>query len=110
MLDGDRPYSPLGYPASGYPARHATALGVQVEARPSLNEVLVARTSRQAVVSRVLGELPDSGLSRVSAPPPAPGYPDGTRTVGRCLRVVLQEECEHLRYAVRDIAVLEARG
>ena len=40
---------------------------------------------------------------------PAPGYPDESRTVGRCLRVVMKEECEHRRYAVRDLAVLEAR-
>jgi len=39
---------------------------------------------------------------------PAPGYPEETRTVGSCLRVVMMEECDHRRYAVRDLAVLEA--
>ena len=39
---------------------------------------------------------------------PAPGYPEETRSVGRCLRVVMKEECEHRRYAVRDLAVLQA--
>jgi hypothetical protein len=31
-----------------------------------------------------------------------------TRSVGRCLRVIMTEECEHRRYAVRDLAALEA--
>jgi hypothetical protein len=38
---------------------------------------------------------------------PEPGYPDETYTVGRCLKVIMKEECEHRRYAVRDLAVLE---
>lgn len=38
---------------------------------------------------------------------PAPGYLDETCSVGRCLRVVMKEECEHRPYAVRDLAVLE---
>ncbi|MFD7997825.1 hypothetical protein [Streptomyces mirabilis] len=41
---------------------------------------------------------------------PAPGYPEETRTVGGCLEVVMDEECEHLRFAVRDLAALEAAG
>ncbi|MFF2510336.1 hypothetical protein [Streptomyces sp. NPDC058086] len=41
---------------------------------------------------------------------PAPGYPEETRTVGSCLEVVMDEECEHLRFAVRDLATLEAAG
>jgi hypothetical protein len=40
---------------------------------------------------------------------PAPGYPEESRSIGRCLRVVMREECEHRRYAVRDLTVLEAR-
>lgn len=31
------------------------------------------------------------------------------RSVGRCLSVVMSEECEHHRYSVRDLAVLQAR-
>jgi hypothetical protein len=39
---------------------------------------------------------------------PAPGYPEEARSVGLCLGVVMKEECEHRRYAVRHLAVLEA--
>ena len=28
--------------------------------------------------------------------------------LGRCLSVIMKEECEHRRYAVRDLTVLEA--
>jgi hypothetical protein len=28
-------------------------------------------------------------------------------TLGRCLNVIMHEECEHRRYAVRDLAVLD---
>jgi hypothetical protein len=46
---------------------------------------------------------------RMCARAPAPGYPDETRSVGGCLGVVMEEECEHHRFALRDLAVLEAR-
>ena len=36
---------------------------------------------------------------------PQPGF---TPAVGLCLGVVMREECEHRRYAVRDLATLEA--
>ena len=51
--------------------------------------------------------LTDADLERVCPRLPAPGYPEETRSIGRCLRVVMDEECEHRRYAVRDLTVLE---
>ena len=56
----------------------------------------------------VLGE-PMPSSERMCARAPAPGYPDETRSVGGCLGVVMEEECEHHRFALRDLAVLEAR-
>jgi hypothetical protein len=52
--------------------------------------------------------LTDDDLERECPRLPAPGYPEETYTLGRCLRVVMKEECEHRRYAVRDLATLEA--
>ena len=40
---------------------------------------------------------------------PAPGYPEEERPVGECLGVLMEEECEHYRFAVRDLSILEAR-
>ncbi|MGH3508105.1 MAG: DinB family protein, partial [Nocardioidaceae bacterium] len=57
----------------------------------------------------IVEQLDDAGLGRACSRSPAPGYPEGARAVGECLGVVMEEECEHLRFAVRDLAVLEAR-
>ena len=40
-------------------------------------------------------------------PPDAPGNPNREYTVLACLYVILNEEWEHHRYAVRDLEVLE---
>jgi len=68
------------------------------------------RADRLAVIRRILDDVTDDELGRLCTRSPAPGYPDEPRTVGRCLGVVMREECEHRRYAVRDLAVLETRA
>ena len=62
-----------------------------------------------AVVRRIVDYLDDSELERLCTRTPAPGYPEESRSVGGCLREVMDEESEHHRYAVRDLAVLESR-
>jgi hypothetical protein len=110
ILDDPMPYHRLGYPHSAYPPAEAAALGVDLAARPSFDEVMDARASRTAVVRGIVDGLTDGELERLCSRSPAPGYPEEARTVGRCLAVVMKEECEHRRYAVRDLAVLEARS
>lgn len=109
VLDDPMPYHRLGYTHSSYPASDAAALGIDLDARPSFDEVMAVRADRMSVVRRIVDGLTDEGLDRLCARPPAPGYADESRPVGSCLRVVMAEECEHHRYAVRDLAVLEAR-
>ena len=109
VLDDPMPYHPLGYPHSSYPPADAAAIGVEVGARPSFDEVLEARADRLAVVRRIVDGLTGDELERLCARAPAPGYPEETRTVGKCLHVVMTEECAHRRYAERDLAVLQAR-
>jgi hypothetical protein len=109
ILGDERPYDPVGLPFTGYPPDSARTLGVDLDARPTLDEVLDVRASRQAVVRSIVEGATDATLEQTCDLPPAPGYPDETRTVRRCLRVIMNEECEHRRYAVRDLAVLEAR-
>ena len=108
ILDEPMPYHPFGLPHTSYPPADAAALGIDLDARPSLAEVMEVRDNRTALVRGIVDGLTDAALDRVCPRPPAPGYPEETRTVGRCLRVLLTEECEHRRYAVRDLAVLEA--
>jgi hypothetical protein len=38
-----------------------------------------------------------------------PAWGEETHTVRACLRTVLQEVCEHRRFAERDLAVLTGR-
>ena len=110
VLEEEQPYHRFGYPASGYPPAKAAALGIELGASPTLDEVLEARAARAALVGRTIDELTDEEFQRVCARKPSPEYPDQQYTVGRCIRVVLREEVEHRRYAERDLAKLETRN
>ena len=77
------------------------------EARPSLDEVLVVRRERQAMVRQVMESLTDeqlaSGVTRTE-----PGWPRQENFPFReCLWIVLNEEWEHRLYAERDLTALE---
>jgi hypothetical protein len=110
VLDEPLPYHRLGLPHSSYPPAEASALGIDIDARPSFAEVIQARASRLALVRGIVDDLTDTELERMCTRAPAPGYPEKSRSVGSCLGVVMREECEHHRYAVRDLTVLEASG
>ncbi|MEU5260082.1 DinB family protein [Amycolatopsis sp. NPDC021455] len=107
VLEEEAPYHPLGLPAGGAPLKE---LGLTLEATPALDEVLAPRLARMAAMRRVIDGLTVAELDRVCARKPADPYPDQEYVVRRCLKVVLKEEAEHHRYAVRDLAVLEAGG
>jgi hypothetical protein len=108
VLDEERPYHPLGLPQSWYPPADAAALGIDLTAEPAYADILAARADRAAVMRRIVAELTDDSLSRLCQRSPAPGYPAEDRTVIDCIAVVMEEEVEHYRFAVRDLAVLEA--
>ena len=98
-------------PQTSYAPADATALGIDLGARPSYDEVL--RGPRRPAWPRfagILDGLTDADLGRPCTPAPAPGYPEGDRPVWpNASPVVMEEECDHHRYATRDLAVLEAR-
>jgi hypothetical protein len=108
VLDQDMPYHRLGLPQSWYPAADAAALGIDLAAQPGYDDILAARFDRMAVMRRIVAGLTDAGLGRLCRRSPAPGYPDEERTVIDCIAVVMDEEIEHYRFAVRDLAVLTA--
>ena len=108
VLDEPMPYHPLGLPQSWYPPADAAALGIDLTAQPSYAEIQAVRADRMAVMRRILGGLADADLGRLCRRSPAPGYPEEERTVIDCIAVVMEEEIEHYRFAVRDLAVLEA--
>lgn len=107
VLEEDAPVHPLGYPAGGMPDEEATMLGLTLDATPTLDEVMAPRLGRMATMRRTVDGLTDVELDRVCGRRPADPYPDEEYVVRRCLTVVLREEVEHHRYAVRDLAVLD---
>ncbi len=109
VLDDPMPFHPLGLTHTSYPAADAAAIGINLDARPSFDQVMEVRADRMAQVRRIVDGLTEEELARQCTRSPAPGYPDERRSVGECLRVVMDEECEHHRYAVRDLRVLDAR-
>jgi DinB superfamily/Pentapeptide repeats (8 copies) len=107
ILGKPMPYHRLGLACTATPTADTAGLGIDPDARPPLEQVLEVRGTRMAMVRGVVDRLTDDDMERVCPRLPAPGYPEETYTVGRCLNVIMDEECEHRRYAVRDLAVLE---
>jgi len=109
VLDEPMPYHPLGLPQSWYPDADAAALGIEVSAQPSCGEILAARADRMSVMRGIVTGLTDDDLGRICRRPPAPGYSEDGEPVAGCVAVVMEEEIDHYRFAVRDLAILEAR-
>ena len=109
ILDEPMPFHRLGMPQTAYAPTDAATLGMHLDSHPSYSEVEQARADRMAVVRGLVDDLTDPELERICTRSPAPGYPEEGRPVGECLGVVMEEECEHHRFAVRDLAILEAR-
>jgi hypothetical protein len=93
------PFHPLGYPYDSAPPAERAPL--DLDATPTLDEVLEVRAERTAFVDTLVRDATDESLARVVQSPNG-----GTTTVGDCIRVVLVEEWWHHQYADRDLAVL----
>jgi hypothetical protein len=101
--EGTDPYHPWGMPPD-FLADAAATLGLDLRARPSLDDVLVVRAGRAQHVGRVAAGLTPEELRRTCAPR------DGRYTVVGAVQTVLFEEWAHHEYATRDLAVLERAG
>jgi hypothetical protein len=104
------PYHPWGLPWTGAGPEWAREVGVDIAATPDLAEVLPVRRTHQQAVQAALENLTDPELTVVRTAPDDPGYPNGEHSVLHCLHVILNEEWEHHRYAVRDLDVLESEA
>ena len=71
---------------------------------PSYAEVLEARAGRVAMVRDFLAAVTPDELAATRRNPWDPEYPETTLS---CLHVILEEEWEHHRYAVRDLDAIE---
>jgi hypothetical protein len=101
------PYHPWGLPWAGVDPEWARELGLDPSATPDLADVLPVRREHQGAVRETLEDLTDAELAEVRTAPDEPGHPNGERSVLDCLHVLLKEEWEHHRYAVRDLDALE---
>jgi hypothetical protein len=72
---------------------------------PSYAEVLEVRAGRVAMVRDFLATVTSDELATTRTNPWDPAYPE---TILSCLHVILEEEWEHHRYAVRDLDAIEA--
>ena len=102
VLELEQPFHPLGLGSGDEddldPSIFATT-------KPSYAEVLEARASRVALVRDFLETVTPEELAKPRKNPWAPQYPESTL---QCVHVILEEEWEHHRYAVRDLDALEA--
>ncbi|MGZ4756760.1 MAG: DinB family protein [Acidimicrobiia bacterium] len=93
----------LGYPYDSAPLSERAPL--DLDAHPTLDEVLEVRAERAGFVDALVRGATDESLARVVDSPDG-----GTTTVGDCIRVVFIEEWWHHRYAGRDLELLAKRG
>jgi hypothetical protein len=99
VLGEPSPFHPLGFPHDG--SEEAATLGLDTDARPSLEEVLEARRDRMERVTALLAAVSEDDLGRT-----VPNPNGGETSVLACIRVVLDEEWAHNRYANRDLDTL----
>jgi hypothetical protein len=99
--EAESPYHPWGMPPD-FLQHRAGDLGLTLDARPSLEEVLAVRRERTARVAQVIDRLDEAELHRTCRPR------DGRFTVVGALQTVTFEEWAHHQYATRDLARLDA--
>lgn len=104
ILGIEQPFHPIGLPNVEYES-DGNDMSVFAPGTPSYAEVLEVRAGHVARVRDFLATVTSDELAAVRKNPWAPQYPETTLS---CLHVILEEEWEHHRYAVRDLAALEA--
>jgi hypothetical protein len=100
-----QPFHPIGRLDSGTDSDGADGPVLTAPA-PSYAEVLEVRAGRVAMVRDFLATVTSDVLAAERSNPHAPERPE---TVLSCLHVILDEEWEHHRYAVRDLDAIEAK-
>lgn len=96
----DRPadFHPLGVAPAH--AGDPSAMGLTLDAQPSLEEVLAVRAGRRAMLQAFFDEASEETLTE-----PMAGW-NGVFLKGAALQVFVYEEAEHLRFANRDLDIL----
>jgi hypothetical protein len=95
---------PIGQPNAEYET-DGNDMSVFATVTPSYADVLEVRAGHVAMVREFLGTVTSADLAATRENPCAPECPE---TILSCLHVILNEEWEHHRYAVRDLDAIAA--
>jgi hypothetical protein len=106
VLGIEQPFHPIGLAGAGT-EDDGLDMSIFTAVAPSYAEVLDVRAGRVAKVRDFLATVTSDELATTRRHPWNPDYEESTLT---CLHVILEEEWEHLRYAVRDLDTIEARS
>jgi hypothetical protein len=103
ILGIEQPFHPIGLRP---PSTEDDGLDMSIfaTATPPYSEVLEARAGRVAMVRDFLATVTSDVLAAMRKNPHDPEYQQTTLS---CLHVILEEEWEHLRYALRDLDAIE---
>jgi hypothetical protein len=94
----DPPYHPIGLPFTEYETDGD--MSFFTESTPTFDRVLEVRTERQEMLSEFLSTATIDDLNETRTNPWAT---DHTMTVAECIGVIVSEEWDHLRFALRDL-------
>jgi DinB superfamily/Pentapeptide repeats (8 copies) len=106
ILDIEQPFHPIGQAGPGA-EDDGLDMSIFTTVTPSYAEVLEVRAGRVRMVRDFLATVTSDELAATRKNPWAPEYQETTLS---CLRVILEEEWEHYRYAVRDLDAIEAKS
>jgi DinB superfamily/Pentapeptide repeats (8 copies) len=104
IMGVEQPFHPIGQPNAEYET-DGNDMSIFATVAPSYADVLEARAGRVAMVRDFLLTVTSDDLAAIRKNPWAPEYPE---TILSCLHVILNEEWEHHRYAVRDLDAIDA--
>ncbi|TCC50521.1 DinB family protein [Kribbella pittospori] len=104
ILELEQPFHPIGQmdTATKNDGADTSAL---TTTEPAYAEVLEVRAGHVATVRDFVAAVTPEQLAEARKNPHAPEYPE---TVLSCLHVILEEEWEHHRYAVRDLDAISS--
>ena len=105
ILEIEQPFHPIGELDAGAESDGLDRSAFTTVA-PSYAEVLEVRAGRVAMVRDFLATVTSDVLAATRDNPHAAEHRE---TVLSCLHVILEEEWEHHRYAVRDLDAIEAK-
>ena len=106
ILGIEQPFHPIGEPNAEYET-DGNDMSVFTTVTPSYADVLEVRAGRVAMVRDFLVTVTSDELLATRKNPHNPDYPETTLS---CLHVILNEEWQHYRYAVRDHEAIEAKS